>query len=87
MQSRMLARQSPGMVEALNGNVPWLSGVADCVSTSDRPMLVEGDGLKLRPYAGFGLAPKIAVPTRTQVEPSSMATSKSCDMPMESTSI
>src|SRR5262249_5555174 len=36
---------------------------------------------------GFGLAPKIAVPTRTQVEPSSMAISKSCDMPMESASI
>src|SRR5262249_36771503 len=33
---------------------------------------------------GFGLSPKMAVPTRTQVEPSSMATSKSCDMPIES---
>ena len=31
--------------------------------------------------------PKIAVPTRTQVEPSSIATSKSCDMPMESCSM
>src|SRR6185437_1145711 len=38
-------------------------------------------------FHGFGLAPKIAVPTRTQVDPSSIATSKSCDMPMESTSI
>ena len=28
--------------------------------------------------------PKIAVPTRIMVEPSSMATSKSCDMPIES---
>jgi len=28
-------------------------------------------------------SPKIAVPTRTSVAPSSMATSKSCDMPME----
>src|SRR5262249_12301062 len=36
---------------------------------------------------GFGLSPKMAVPTRTQVEPSSMATSKSCDMPMESTAM
>jgi hypothetical protein len=33
------------------------------------------------------LDPKIAVPTRTQVDPSSIATSKSCDMPMESTSM
>src|SRR5215467_5957857 len=38
-------------------------------------------------FHGFGLSPKMAVPTRTQVEPSSIATSKSCDMPMESTSI
>ena len=34
---------------------------------------------------GLVLSPKIAVPMRTQVEPSSIATSKSCDMPMEST--
>ncbi len=32
----------------------------------------------------LGLSPKIAVPTRTQVEPSSIATSKSCDIPIES---
>src|SRR5258707_3283569 len=38
-------------------------------------------------HAGFGRSPKIADPTRTQLDPSSMATSKSCDMPMESTSI
>ena len=31
------------------------------------------------------LSPKMAVPTRTQVDPSSMATSKSCDIPMERT--
>jgi hypothetical protein len=31
--------------------------------------------------------PKIAAPMRIQVEPSSMATSKSCDMPMESSFI
>ena len=30
-------------------------------------------------------SPKMAEPTRTQVEPSSIAISKSCDMPMEST--
>jgi hypothetical protein len=30
------------------------------------------------------LSPKIAVPTRTQFDPSSMATSKSCDIPIES---
>jgi len=30
-------------------------------------------------------APKSAVPTRTSVAPSTMAASKSCDMPMEST--
>jgi hypothetical protein len=41
----------------------------------------------VRRFHGFGLAPKIAVPTRTQVDPSSMATSKSCDMPMERTFI
>src|SRR5216684_7124308 len=35
----------------------------------------------------FALSPKIAVPTRTHVDPSSIATSKSCDMPIESTSI
>ena len=34
-----------------------------------------------------GLMPKIAVPTRMQVEPSSIAISKSCDMPIESTSM
>src|SRR5581483_10093881 len=33
------------------------------------------------------LCPKIAVPTRTHVDPSSIATSKSCDMPIESTSM
>lgn len=38
------------IVEALSGNVPWLSGVADCVSTSDKPMVVEDDGLKLPEY-------------------------------------
>jgi hypothetical protein len=32
-----------------------------------------------------GLSPKIAVPRRTQVEPSSIAISKSCDMPIERT--
>jgi len=31
------------------------------------------------------LSPKMAVPMRTQLDPSSMATSKSCDMPIEST--
>src|ERR1700683_4438365 len=35
----------------------------------------------------FVLSPKIAVPRRTQVDPSSMAASKSCDMPRESTSM
>src|SRR6266478_337702 len=35
----------------------------------------------------FALSPKIAVPTRTHVEPSSIATSKSYDMPIESTSM
>jgi len=38
-------------------------------------------------FYGFALAPKIAVPTRTQVDPSSIATSKSCDMPIESSFI
>src|SRR5208337_5182629 len=33
------------------------------------------------------LSPKIAVPTRTQVDPSSTATSKSFDIPMESSSM
>lgn len=32
-------------------------------------------------------SPKIAVPIRTHVDPSSMATSKSCDMPIESRSM
>src|SRR6266568_374499 len=36
--------------------------------------------------AAYGRAPKIAVPTLTQVEPSSIATSKSCDIPIESSS-
>src|SRR5215469_6149039 len=36
---------------------------------------------------GFALSPKIDVPTRTHVEPSWMATSKSCDIPIESTSM
>src|ERR1051326_38095 len=36
---------------------------------------------------GFGRSPKMAVPIRTQVEPSSIAISKSCDMPMESSLI
>src|SRR6185437_8380452 len=34
--------------------------------------------------AGFGRAPKRAVPTRIMVAPSSIATSKSPDIPMES---
>ena len=34
--------------------------------------------------AGLIRLPKIAVPTRIMVEPSSMATAKSCDMPIES---
>src|SRR5271166_6103977 len=38
----------------------------------------------LRPV--LGRSPKMAVPIRTQVEPSSMATSKSCDIPTDSTS-
>src|SRR5581483_5384506 len=33
------------------------------------------------------LSPKIAVPTRTHVDPSRIATSKSCDIPIESTSM
>ena len=37
--------------------------------------------------AGAVLPPKIAVPTRKQVDPSSIAISKSCDIPMESTSM
>ena len=41
----------------------------------------------LRAQVFLGRSPKIAVPMRTQVEPSSIATSKSCDMPMERTSI
>ena len=36
---------------------------------------------------GFALSPKMDVPTRTHVEPSPMAISKSCDMPIESTSM
>lgn len=32
-------------------------------------------------------SPKIAVPTRTHVEPSSIAISKSCDMPIDSSSM
>ena len=35
----------------------------------------------------LALSPKIAVPTRTQVDPSSIATSKSCDIPIESSRI
>src|SRR5882672_10088722 len=35
----------------------------------------------------LALSPKTAVPTRTHVDPSSIATSKSCDMPIESTSM
>lgn len=35
----------------------------------------------------YSLVPKIAVPTRTQVDPSSIATSKSCDMPIDRTSM
>ena len=37
-----------------------------------------------RPYPAPRLSPKMAVPTRTMVAPSSMATSKSWLMPMES---
>src|SRR6185437_11259770 len=37
-------------------------------------------------YCRVGLWPKIAVPTRTMVAPSSMATGKSLDMPKESSS-
>src|SRR5581483_11472288 len=43
------------------------------------------DGIALRLNRDhFFRSPKMAVPTRTQVEPSSMATSKSCDIPIES---
>ena len=38
----------------------------------------------LHAIGGLTRLPKIAVPTRIMVEPSSMATSKSCDMPIES---
>ena len=41
---------------------------------------------EIRESSAWARVPKMAVPMRTQVEPSSMATSKSCDMPMESTS-
>src|ERR1035441_2623252 len=40
-------------------------------------------GIKADGHA-FVLLPNNAVPTRTQVEPSSMAVSRSCDIPMES---
>jgi len=43
--------------------------------------------VSVSPWWIHRLSPKIAVPTRTQVEPSSIATSKSCDMPMERTSM
>jgi hypothetical protein len=39
------------------------------------------------PLDGAVRSPKMAVPIRTQVDPSSIATSKSCDMPMESVSM
>src|SRR5579872_6629099 len=38
-------------------------------------------------HCALSRAPKMAVPTRTQVEPSSMATAKSWDMPIESVPI
>jgi hypothetical protein len=46
---------------------------------------IVGDGGRVLVHAGGGWRlPKRAVPTRTQVLPSSMATGKSFDMPMES---
>ena len=44
----------------------------------------EGCRLLVHPAVGGGRLPKRAVPTRTQVLPSSMATAKSFDMPMDS---
>ena len=59
--------------------------MADRHSTSPATEMVRGIANQTQelPHA-FARSPKIAVPTRTQVDPSSIATSKSCDMPMES---
>src|ERR1019366_2445539 len=70
-------------------------GQLQCVAdfTPDGVLLCPGMNLHLKGCAGwriadgnhgFGRSPKIAVPMRTQVDPSSMATSKSCDIPIES---
>ena len=56
-------------------------GITNYNSTTDRRGPVT---LRLCGNYLLGLSPKIAVPTRTQVEPSSIATSKSCDIPIES---
>src|ERR1019366_6399260 len=60
--------------------------------TQGNPAILTKQNLKRKEHRGtqrriYPLSPKIAVPTRTHVAPSSMATSKSCDMPMERTAL
>lgn len=56
-------------------------GVIGDAAAGGRERRVESDGHGW--VDGFWRFPKSAVPTRTQVEPSSMAVSRSWDMPME----
>jgi len=70
-----------------DGEGSAVGSVADGDHESSFQFRVSSFMLKKSTSYFAGRSPKIAVPMRTQVEPSSMATSKSCDIPMERTSM